>query len=109
MSESASKDLGWGVEMTALNQALADGRTLQARQLMAQGHRPELSTLELIRKQDRAASHGIVRQAGHATDLLPGSRLANTLAWLETTELADKMARGALDEPLPPKRERGRL
>lgn len=109
MAGTGTKDLAWGVTGSDLNDALAHGRMLDARKLLAQGHIPTNDTVELIRKQDRLAAHALARQAGLATDLLPGSSLGPPLLSIEACELADRLSTALQKDKLPPKRERGRL
>ena len=109
MAGAGPKDLAWGFPTTDLHDALAQGRMLDARKLLAQGHTPTDDTAELIRKQDRLASHALARQAGLATDLLPGSSLGPPLLSIEACELADRLSTALRKDKLPPKRERGRL
>ncbi len=105
---TTSKDASWAVAMTELNSALASGLTLQARKLLANGHAPDADTTQLVRKQDRLASHYLSRQAWLDPGFLPGSDFPQNLQRLEAMELADKMAAKSLNETLPPGRERER-
>lgn len=91
MSESGRKDIAWGVHKTPLHLALMEGRMLDARKLLAQGHRPDEETLALAFKQDRLATHALLREMGLETTLSPGSQLAGTLQALAADARADAM------------------
>lgn len=91
MSSPEQKDIAWGVHKTPLHLALMEGRLLDARKLLVQGHWPDEETLTLAFKQDRLATHALLREMGLDTTLLPGSRLAKALDACQAEALADSM------------------
>lgn len=107
MNEGApnGRDLSWGVERTALHRALMEGRMLDARRLMAQGHRPGEETLTLAFKQDRMATHALLREAGLEPALIPGSSLGTALEAAQADDLADAFVLRMLEQGQIPSEE----
>ncbi len=81
----------WNVRPTAFNQAVADGRLLQARALMAQGQGPDDSSWELGRLVDTPGALLLLNELKPQRAFLPGSAQPLAVALANARDKSERL------------------
>ena len=101
----------WNVRPTAFNQAVADGRLLQARALLAQGQGPDDSSWELGRLVDTPGALLLLNELKPQRAFLPGSTQPLTVQLANARDKSERLNLCLPDVPQAPsaKDKRARL
>ena len=81
----------WNIRPTAFNQAVADGRLLQARALMAQGQEPDDTSWDLGRLIDTPGALLLLNELKPQQAFLPGSTQPLAVQLANAREQAERL------------------
>jgi hypothetical protein len=81
----------WNIRPTAFNQAVADGRLLQARALMAQGQGPDDTSWDLGRLIDTPGALLLLNELKPQQAFLPGSTQPLAVQLANAREQAERL------------------